>query len=157
MRSLHGLGFLEEGPVSGETPAGSPLHGPLAPPREHQSLCQPLAWLQALTRRGVAMRGHGALRGGFPRASTGSLLSGITDCTLAASPHTHSLHPPHPCPGEDPALENSQGLPEGPRSVIGVSEGQTSDTAAVSPLHLPGLRLRPVSHAASVLPAPWLP
>ena len=105
------------------------------------------------------MRGHGAIAvgGGFPRARTGSLLSGIAECTLAASPHTQSLHPPHPCPGEDPGLENSQGLPEGAGSVIGVSEGQTSDTAAVSPLRLPGLRLGPVSHATSALPAWWLP
>ena len=43
MGSLHGLGFLEEGSVGRGTPAGFPLHGPLAPPREHQPLCQLLA------------------------------------------------------------------------------------------------------------------
>lgn len=130
--SLHGLGFLEEGLVSQKTPAGAPLHSPLSPPSEHQSLCQPLAWLRALTCRGEAVGGHSAIGGGFPRARTGSLLSGITECTLAASPHIRSLCPPHPRPGEDPASENGQGLPEGAGPIIGVSEGQTSNTVAVS-------------------------
>ena len=154
--SLHGLGFLEEGLVSQKTPAGAPLHSPLSPPSEHQSLCQPLAWLRALTCRGEAVGGHSAIGGGFPRARTGSLLSGITECTLAASPHIRSLCPPHPRPGEDPASENGQGLPEGAGPIIGVSEGQTSNTVAVS-LWPPSLRFRPVSHATSALPGRWLP
>ena len=82
---------------------------------------------------------------------------GITECTLAASPHIWSLCPPHPRPGEDPASENGQGLPEGAGPIIGVSEGHTSNTVAASPLGLPGLRFRPVSHATSALPGWWLP
>lgn len=105
MGSLHGLGFLEEGLAGQETPAGAPLHGPRAPPSEHQSLCQPLAWLRGLTRRGEAVGDTVAPGGGLPRARTGSLLSGITEWALAGRPHIRSPRPPHPRPGEDPASE----------------------------------------------------